>query len=624
MANVYASSGDDAKAAHYLTSALGQLWSLPQPSRAEVRDEIASVLTLSRSHANSEQKDLALEALRKSLRKRRARPLDPVSQLELLVALAALGETNVGQDADSPAVATEIERLHMRLPGALAASAITRADYVRGLHCVSDYLRTAGQPAAAVTALKPLLSLDGPTRLEVWKAIAAVYRHASQSKREIEALQKAGELAATIFRGGSVHSFEQIEVERLLAEALLRDNRREAAIAKFAEARRDYTELLRIMAEISRESRASEGAVRSRPVLKMAVAELVVRQRLAGVLLGMLKTPGIADPQLAAETVKAHVRLRDDYVGNLLPEDPRIAPAHMTLGELYLESGASPQALTELKRANDAMSASPSGKHLMRTVTLSLLAEASLAENQRTANVDQYLREAESICRQFLPEDELRWWIQLSRGQLATMRGKFQEAKQIFAAIPNNVESRSFSNKLRSSIALKESLLYKQRLDFATAEKLCRTALEIRQQELGEWHANLLPHYSALAALYIALRQPDKLIEVVARSNKICEQLPKNHVLALNVRHAEAMISFFRYEQLIRDQKQGRAELSHYKQAVSLWQSLLQDCPTAGSSAIRPRASSTGPAGISEVVQRDERSQRGIGESDIGPCRAIW
>jgi CHAT domain-containing protein len=588
LGKVYLSSGVDEQAAVYLADSWRQLTSMKRPSRADLRDEASIAVSLAKAYSHLGQNEAAIETLRTTLCRPKPQALDLAGQIELTVKLSALGVATLGPENASASLSSEVARLEKQLAPDFERSAMRRIDYARSLQSLADYRQANAQYEQAVSTLMPLVQLGAESELEGREAIAAVYRAAGETKREIEALQRARDGADKLAEGKPMRTFEQADVSRALADALARDKQYVQANEFFASSRRDYQGLLTIIGQNAKSKDPTE-PTKSAPN-SITVAKLELEQRLASVLVSILKLPTLATPQATAAAIEANVVLRDGYLRQLLPGDPRIALVQMTLGELFLDSGESFKARAELLEAGKFWKLRPQRSHLMRAITLSLLAEATLAGNHRAGDAEKYLREAEEICQEYLPNDELRWWIQLNRARLATTRGRYQLAQEIFEGLPRAEHSAKLSNKLRSSIALQESLLCKQLANFEKAEKLCRKALTIRQEDLDPLNAELLPYYSTLAGIFIAERKPEELEGVVSLAARICQTLPKDDERVLNTRHAEAMVSFFRYEGLVRPSKQKEPDTRHYEKARSLWSDLLKVCPEAiAESTIRVR-----------------------------------
>lgn len=577
LGTVYVQSGQYDEAAGWLSRLLPQLEGIQHPSRKLLEQESLVAELLAEAHAKLGQSEQGIAILRRTIaRYDQEDVVDPAGKMDLLAHVAALEK--------SPQPESEMDALADRLKTDFQRRALPLKDYARGLRSLARYQRLTGQFERAVATLKSLLRADESKKDHreepaIWMQVADNYRSAGNSAAEVEALRTALRVEQASRDAGAATPpsveqrslFDEAEIERQLAVALPRAGHGRDAGKQLDEARRHYRDALQLASQPTPKDAEPVG-----------VAPIILLERLANVSGDALQLPGAADSGAAQEAISAHRELLAEYDRTLLANDPRFAQLRVTLGSFYISAGEFESARSELLKAQSYWLGRHPANYLMLARTLNLLGETALASDSNPlAKAGDYFGQAAKICDAHLSDDELRWWVRLNQGRLATMAGHFQQAFDTFGEIPEMGPASPVSRKLYSSLLLHRGLLHKESLQFDEASRYCQQALEMRRADLGEDDVELLPYYLALGGLHIARHDAESLQRVVDVATKIGSRLKPNHPDRLATRHQEAMAHYLRGE-LTADAKQRN-------QARQLWQKLLADCQGPSQGALRAR-----------------------------------
>ncbi len=534
LGNVYYESGKFALARQRFNEALDQSLQIKETTRDTLNEQATIALGLAKTLAEIGEKQRAVHTLRRIYdRYEKHRIDDPVSQIRLLTQWAQCGELSDIQ-SECKVVADRAERAYQqhRLPA---------QNYVLFLENLAQYHSLALNYREGIATLERALKMAAPRQKpDLHTQMAELYRAEHEASKEIQTLILAkGEAhqfaAKTQDRSDEARAaqlYEQAELERLLAEALMRQERHVEAAKEFGESRQNY----QLAANFLKRTR-------DRDSYGLLISEIVLLERTAEVAGQMLELRVSALPLTMDEVIADHTQLLTAYQQALLPGDPRIGYLSVTLGSLYIRAAQFDEALLELKNAREYWEQREPPDARMLALSLNLSADASLSRGL-ASQAAGFLKRADEVCQKSLAETELRWSVELNLGRLARASGDYREALGQFRAVLAAIQEHGFSDDLHSAALLHLGLLHKELLHPVEAKILCEQALALRVKHVGQGHPTLLPHYLALGGLEIATRDADALERVTQVAKTILDQQAGDDPNRLELLHQQAMVHY--------------------------------------------------------------------------------
>ena len=575
LGEVLVNSGNYDPARVWLERALKAYDQTADPSRQMLAEQATTAILLSKAYARLDKTEPAIATIETMLaRYRRARTVDPVVELELLRQLASFDKSARSPDAVA-ALKEEVGRLARQLPIDHQRGAVGNEDYARGLAALADCRFHTADWAAAAETTEKIIRLRAARHeileeLSARRRLAEIHRQRPDHRAEIETLRAALETVKRELAGSVAISpdlqvryrYEQAELQRLSAAALLADGRRDEAIGQLVAAQNDFVAAL----ALARQSTVTSA---------VSVSEGRLLERIADIT-GQRVELGLNDAEHLRQTIARHAELLGNYQQTLLADDPRIGSLELILGGLYLKAGDRARAEPLLQEALAYWRGRIPPDVLRLAQTLHLLGESALlaVPAPPAGDIEQYLREAHSLCLAHFPSDPLRWRTQLALGRLSVTTGRYRQALDSLREIATSADP--VPNDVSSAALLELGLLHQQLLRFDEADRFCRQGLELRQRVLGDADPELTPFFLALGSLQVARRDAAALDESVLRAAALGVARSSNPAWRWEFAHQQAMAHYLRNE-LASDRDQRQA-------ARAGWQQLLTqeaDLPTA-------------------------------------------